>query len=95
MGLKLTAACSWFEAQVTNRLVDWVSGAGASLSQAFHRFDLNIIDGSVKNLSIAIKAAGKTIRPIQTGKVQNYLLLTFLVILALIVTFFMILFLQI
>lgn len=95
MGLKLTAACSWFEAQVTNRLVGWVSGAGASLSQAFHSFDLNIIDGSVKNLSIAIKAAGKTIRPIQTGKVQNYLLLTFLVILALIVTFFMILFLQI
>jgi hypothetical protein len=38
-----------------------------------------------------IREGGKAIRPIQTGKVQNYLLLAVLMVLALIAAFFVIL----
>ncbi len=95
LSLKLTAACSWFEAHIVEGLIGRVSGISAYLAQASHTLDLSVIDEGINGIAKTLKAGGKTIRTIQTGKVQNYLLLTFLMILALLVTFFMILFLQI
>jgi hypothetical protein len=53
------------------------------------------VDGAVDGIGELVQGGGRAVRPIQTGKVQNYVLLASFAVLALIVTFFVILFLRI
>jgi hypothetical protein len=85
-----------FDLSVVDGLVDLAGRAGVLLSTGLDVFDLSVVDGAVNGIADVVRGGGKAIRPIQTGKVQNYLLLASLMVLAMIVTFFlMILFLQI
>jgi NADH-quinone oxidoreductase subunit L len=43
-------------------------------SWVWHRFDEAVIDGAVNGVGWLWQRAGALVRPIQTGKVQNYLL---------------------
>jgi NADH-quinone oxidoreductase subunit L len=45
------------------------------LSQAFRSFDTRVVNGGADGLANSIKSAGHWLRDIQTGRVQNYLLL--------------------
>jgi NADH-quinone oxidoreductase subunit L len=45
------------------------------LSLAFRSFDARVVNGGADNLAASIKSAGHWLRDIQTGRVQNYLLL--------------------
>jgi len=84
-----------FDLRAVDRLVDLTGLGTRSLSDLSDVVDLKVVDGAVDGLGDAIRAGGRFIRPIQTGRVQNYLLLAALTVLTLVVTFFMILFLQI
>ena len=73
-----------------------VTGPGTrALSDASVVIEVKVVDSVVDGVGDAIRAGGRFIRPIQTGRVQNYLLLACLMVLALVVTFFIILCLQI
>jgi NADH-quinone oxidoreductase subunit L len=94
-GRGLSEVSGIFDLRVVDRLVDLTGLGTRALSDLSDVIDLKVVDGAVNGVGDTIKAGGRLIRPIQTGKVQNYLLLASLMVLALVVAFFMILFLQI
>ncbi len=94
-GRAMSEISSWIDVNMVDRLVNLVGGAGVLLSRGLNRFDLDVVDGAVNGVGDVVKGGGKAVRPIQTGKVQNYVLLASFAVLALIVAFFAILFLQI
>ena len=94
-GRELSEISSLLDLRVVDRLVDLTWLGTRALSDLSGVVDLNVVDGAVNGVGDAVKAGGRFIRPIQTGRVQNYLLLVSLMVLALVVTFFVILFLAI
>jgi len=89
-GLLLSRISDWFDANVVDALVNLAGHAGRLVSIGLDGFDLRVVDGVVNGVGVVVKAGGKAIRPIQTGRVQNYLLLASLMILALVTAFFFI-----
>jgi NADH-quinone oxidoreductase subunit L len=85
----------WLDSNLVDGLVNLAGRAGVVLSNSLNAFDLSVIDGAVNSVGDIVEGGGGSIRPIQTGKVQNYLLLASFAVLALIATFFVILFLQV
>jgi len=94
-GRGLSQATGVFDVRVLDRLVDLAGPVTRTLADLAASVDVRVIDSTVNSVGDAVLIGGRFIRPIQTGKVQNYLLLASLMVLALIVTFFMILFLHI
>jgi NADH-quinone oxidoreductase subunit L len=94
-GRSISEVSGIFDLRVVDRLVDLTGLGTRALSNLSDVIDLKVVDGAVNGVGDTIRAGGRFIRPIQTGKVQNYLLLASLMVLALVATFFMILFLQI
>jgi NADH:ubiquinone oxidoreductase subunit 5 (subunit L)/multisubunit Na+/H+ antiporter MnhA subunit len=95
LGELLSEAVSWCDVHIEDGLVHLFGHAGRFAANGLGVFDLRVVDGVVNGVGGLVKAGGKVIRPLQTGKVQNYLLLASLMVLALILAFFMILYLQI
>ena len=60
-----------------------VGRGGAAVSSLSGVADLNIVDGIVNGVGDLIKAGGRFLRPLQTGRVQNYLLVALITVLAL------------
>ena len=94
-GRTISEVSGILDLRVVDRLVDLAGLGTRALSDLSDVVDLKVVDGAVDGLGDTIKTGGRFIRQIQTGKVQNYLLLASLMMLALVVAFFMILFLQI
>lgn len=94
-GVLLSAGLGAFDLGVVDALVDLAGRVGVVLSTALNAFDLSVVDGAVDGIADLVRGGGKTVRPIQTGKLQDYLLLASFAVLALILTFFVILYLQI
>jgi NADH-quinone oxidoreductase subunit L len=91
IGKGLSEIASWFDVTFVDGLVNLVGRVGRFVSESvLDVFDLKIVDGIVNGIGDTVKAGGKAIRPIQTGKVQNYLWLASLMVLALVVAFLMI-----
>jgi NADH-quinone oxidoreductase subunit L len=59
---------------VVDGLVNLVGRTGAAVSSLSGVVDLSIVDGIVNGVGDLIKAGGRFLRPLQTGRVQNYLL---------------------
>jgi NADH-quinone oxidoreductase subunit L len=78
-----------------DRLANLTGSGVRALSDRSGVFDLRVVDRLVSGVGDAVKGGGRLIRPIQTGRVQNYLLLAFLMLLTLVLAFFLIRFLQI
>jgi len=95
IGKLMSEVSGWVDDKVVDGLVDLAGSAGVLLSNGFNGFDIKVIDGAVNGVGKAVKGGGKAVRPIQTGKLQDYLLLASFAVLALILTFFVILYLQI
>jgi NADH:ubiquinone oxidoreductase subunit 5 (subunit L)/multisubunit Na+/H+ antiporter MnhA subunit len=95
IGRNLSELAGKFDSYVVDGLVNLVGRVGAFSSKSLDVFDLKIVDGTVNGVGAAIRFVGGWIRPIQTGKVQNYLLLAVLMVVALVAAFFLILFLAI
>jgi NADH-quinone oxidoreductase subunit L len=79
-----------FDLRVVDRLADLAGSGVRGLSDRMGMFDLRVVDRLVNGVGDVVKGGGRLIRPIQTGRVQNYLLLASLMILALVLAFFLI-----
>jgi NADH-quinone oxidoreductase subunit L len=95
IGRNLSEFAGKFDSYVVDGLVNLVGRIGAFSSNSLDVFDLKIVDGIVNGVGAAIRVLGGWIRPIQTGKVQNYLLVAVVTVLGLVAGFFLILFLAI
>ena len=96
VGRILSQVADWIDTHIVDALVNLAGRAGRAGSEATNVFDLKVVDGAVDGVGSVIRAGGQALRPIQTGRVQNYLLLASAMVLALVATFFvMILLLQI
>jgi NADH-quinone oxidoreductase subunit L len=84
-----------FDQRVVDRLANLTGSGVRALSDRSGVFDLRVVDRLVSGVGEAVKGGGRLIRPIQTGRVQNYLLLACLMMLALVLAFGLIRFLQI
>ncbi|RLC64001.1 MAG: hypothetical protein DRI48_07990, partial [Chloroflexi bacterium] len=91
----LTGAAAWLDVNLVDAPVNLAGSAGRLACEGLSCFDLKVVDGVVNSVGKAVQIAGKAVRPIQTGNVQNYLLRAFLMLLALVITFFIILFLHV
>jgi hypothetical protein len=91
IGRNLSEFAGQFDSYVVDGLINLVGRIGVFGSRSLDVFDLQIVDGTVNGVGAVVRLVGGWIRPIQTGKVQNYLLLAVLMVLALVAAFFLIL----
>lgn len=72
LGEKVSLTIGRFDINVVDRLVGGVAVLGEKISHFFGWFDLKFVDGVVNGVAWLTKRAGKELRPVQTGYVQNY-----------------------
>jgi len=87
----LSNVAGWGDVHMMDASVNWMGVAARQVSTGLEFFDLRVIDGVVNGIGKTVRSLGGWIRPIQTGRVQRYLLIAVVTILALVLTFFMIL----
>jgi NADH:ubiquinone oxidoreductase subunit 5 (subunit L)/multisubunit Na+/H+ antiporter MnhA subunit len=87
--------CDVFDRRGVGRLAGLTSLCLQAVSGLSAAIDVKLVDGAAEGVSRAIRASGRFIRPIQSGKVQDYLLRATLMLLTLIAMFLLILFLRI
>ena len=92
IGRVFSDAASWLDVNIVDALVNLAGNAGKFASIGLDRFDFKIVDGAVNGVGAVTKAAGRPLRRIQGGLVQNYLLIAAIMVLGLVVTFFVIIF---
>jgi NADH-quinone oxidoreductase subunit L len=93
-GRGLSLVSSWLDEHVVDALVNFAGRVGRAVSSASDAVDLKVVDGAVDGIGSAVKFVGSVFRPIQTGRVQDYLLLAAGMALVLVGVFFVMLFLQ-
>ncbi len=64
-----------FDRQVIDGVLHGIGRGALRLAEAFRTFDTKVVNGGADALAESIKAFGRSLREIQTGRVQNYLLL--------------------
>jgi NADH-quinone oxidoreductase subunit L len=64
-----------FDRKGIDGVLHGIARGALRLSQAFRSFDTKVVNGGADGLAASIKSAGHWLRDIQTGRVQNYLLL--------------------
>ncbi|NPV07861.1 MAG: NADH-quinone oxidoreductase subunit L [Anaerolineae bacterium] len=86
--IRLSALCASFDARwAIDPLVNAVGRGVAALSEAVAGFDFRVVDGAVDGTGRVIRAAGRSLRQVQTGKVQDYLLVIATTLLLLLAVF--------
>jgi len=93
-GRNTSEVCNTLDLRIVDRLVDLTGPGTRALSDLSAVVDLKVIDGAVNSVGIVVKAGGRGIRRLQTGRIQNYLLQASAAVLALTLAFLAILFLQ-
>ncbi len=74
-GLLLAAALRWFDVHVVDGLVNLVGGVTVLISRLHRLFDIYVVDGLVNLVGWMTRGMGMVLRPLQTGRVYNYILL--------------------
>ena len=64
-----------FDRKGIDGVLHGIAHGALNLSLAFRGFDTKVVNGGADGLAAGIKSAGHWLRDIQTGRVQNYLLL--------------------
>jgi NADH-quinone oxidoreductase subunit L len=72
--LAATRGLAWFDLRVIDGAVNGAGWAGAALSRWKERFDQAVVDRLVNALASTVRQAGSLLRWIQTGVIQQYLL---------------------
>jgi NADH-quinone oxidoreductase subunit L len=83
IGINFSALSGRADDTVIDGLVNLTGRIGINLSALSGRVDDVVMDGFVNGVGLVTQAIGRTLRPIQTGKVQNYLLVVTMTVLAL------------
>lgn len=76
---------------VIDGLVNLVGRSGAALADLWGRFDLAVVDGIVNGIGAGTQALGRRLRGLQTGRVQNYLLLASVNVVVILVVLYLVL----
>jgi NADH-quinone oxidoreductase subunit L len=79
----IARALRTFDVYVVDMIVNLFGFAGLGLARVYRVFDLYVVDGFVNLLGWIAKAIGGTLRYVQTGRAQNYLLAIALGVIAL------------
>ena len=87
IGRLLAEISAVFDLRVIDRLVDLAGYAGAALSALSGVFDLRIVDRIVDGVGQTASAGGRSLRRIQTGRAQNYLLVALVTVLMLLAVY--------
>jgi len=90
VGRGLAQISDWFDSKIVDGLVNLIGNAGKLSSQGLDVFDLKVVDGVVNGVGSVVREGGNALRPIQSGRVQNYLLMASMTLVGLIVAFFLI-----
>jgi NADH-quinone oxidoreductase subunit L len=94
IGRGLSFVANWLDANVVDGLVNLAGWVGRLVSKWLDVFDLGVVDGIVNGVGVVLRfVGGWFFRPIQTGRVQSYLLAASVAILVLVLGFLMIYFL--
>jgi NADH-quinone oxidoreductase subunit L len=83
IGRGISELSAAFDLRVIDGLVDLAGRTGAGLSSISGVLDLNVVDRIVDGLGEIASAGGRSLRRIQTGRVQNYLLVVLTTLLVL------------
>ncbi|MCP4543751.1 MAG: hypothetical protein GY832_42095 [Chloroflexi bacterium] len=81
---------NWLDTNIVDRLVNGVGWVGRGVSKWLNLFDFHVVDWIVNRVADVVKSLGGFFRPIQTGKIQSYILAASIAILVLVVGFMMI-----
>jgi NADH-quinone oxidoreductase subunit L len=85
-GVALSNLSSLLDVRFVDGAVNLVGRVGSILSELYRLFDIHVVNGTVDLVGRVTKRGGQELRSIQTGRVQNYLviaLVTVLILLAL------------
>ena len=64
-----------FDKQGIDGVLHGIGNGALRMANAFRSFDTAVVNGGADQLAASIKSFGRWLREIQTGRVQNYLLL--------------------
>jgi len=73
-GLRLAAGLRWVDVHVVDGLVNLVGWVTVLVSRVHRLFDTYVVDGLVNLVGWATRGLGLLLRPLQTGRAYNYIL---------------------
>jgi NADH-quinone oxidoreductase subunit L len=76
--MRVTRAAAWVDARVVDGTVNLVGWLTVRLARLYRLFDLYVVDGLVNLAGAVTKRSGQSLRFLQTGQIQSYLLVLFL-----------------
>ncbi len=79
---RVSAAMAWFDLQMVDGLVNVVGFFTRFFSEVQGWFDLHVVDGIVNGIALVTGWVGDRVRRIQSGRVQDYLVIFLLGLLA-------------
>jgi NADH-quinone oxidoreductase subunit L len=72
--MRLSGLSSWFDSKVIDAIVNLAGTVGRFCSSIQGWIDANIVDGAVNLVASLSIRAGRSLRRVQTGRIQNYVL---------------------
>ena len=78
----LSKALAWFDSNIIDGFVNGVATVFRKVAFANGSFDKYVVDGFVNFMAFFVQTSGGVMRKIQTGKVQTYLVMVLLAVLA-------------
>ncbi len=88
IGLALASVGSYIDARFVDGAVHLTAKIVDGLSGLYRRFDIGIVNGAVDFVGRVTKYGGEKLRTIQTGRVQNYLMLVVVAVLTILGVYF-------
>ncbi len=84
----ISELCALLVPRLLDPLADAAGHATRAVSGASGVFDAHVVDGAVEEVGSVVRAGGRLIRPIQTGRVQNYILVASISVVVLVAMYF-------
>ncbi len=84
----LSELSSLLDPHVLDPLANAAGHVTRAIAGASGVFDARVVDGAAEGVGNAVRAGGRFTRPMQTGRVQNYVLVAFISILVLVAMYF-------
>jgi NADH-quinone oxidoreductase subunit L len=80
-GIALASAGSYLDERFVDGTIELVVRFGATLSRLYRLFEIHVLNAVVDSVGQVTEISGKKLRTIQTGRVQNYLMVALITVL--------------
>ncbi len=74
---RVSDSCAWIDHHIVDGLVNRSGLVGRAISRLSDWLDLHVVDGTVNAAASVSEASSRVLRQLQTGRVQQYLLILF------------------